>query len=65
METTEILEFETPKDVLKHIKNTGVNALSDTRWTKSDLINFEEKYPINANGKYSLTYQPIYIKLEI
>lgn len=52
-----VMEFETPTDVLRHIKNTGVNALSQTRWTKSDLISFEKEYP----EKVTLTYHPIYI----
>lgn len=58
-----VLLFDTPIDVLRHIKLTGVNALSETRWTKSDLINFETTYPKMKNGRYSLTYQPIYIKI--
>ena len=52
-----VMEFETPTDVLRHIKNTGVNALSQTHWTKSDLISFEKEYP----EKVTLTYHPIYI----
>ena len=56
------LEFNSPKEVLKHIKNTGVNALSQTIWTKSDLINFEKNYPQTNQEKFSLTYNPVYIK---
>ena len=58
-----ILEFNSPIEVLHHIKNTGVNALSQTTWTKSDLVNFKTSYPTNNNGNYCLTYHPIYISL--
>ena len=60
-ENKQVLEFSTPTEVLYHIKNTGVNALSQTRWTKSDLLNFEKNYPKNPNGMYRLTYHPIYV----
>lgn len=61
-ETIEKIEFKTPLNILQHIKKTGVNGLSETRWTKKDLIEFEEKYPKNENGEYTLTYHPVYIK---
>ena len=43
-EETITLTFKTPKDVLYHIKNTGVNAIAQEHWTKSDLIRFEQDY---------------------
>lgn len=58
-----ILLFKTPLDVLKHVKNTGVNALSQTNWTKKDLIDFKNNYYCDNNGLYPLTYHPVYIKL--
>ncbi len=58
-----MIEFDSPREVLHHIKNTGVNALSHTVWTKSDLVHFEESYPKNSNGNYCLTYHPIYVWL--
>ena len=61
-ENITVLEFNSPKEVLYHIKNTGVNALSQMSWTKSDLKFFENNYP-KTNGKYPLTYHPIYVKL--
>ena len=57
------LAFNTPKDVLKHIQNTGVNAISHKSWTKGDLIDFEQKYNALCKNKPVLTYNPIYIKL--
>ena len=38
------LLFDSPKDVLKHIKATGANALTEYKFTKSSLKTFEEKY---------------------
>lgn len=57
------LEFSNVKEVLYHIKNTGVNALNETRWSKSDLIKFEKEYP-KKDDKITLTYNPIYVILE-
>ena len=55
-----VMEFNTPKDVLRHIKNTGVNAISTPQWTKKDLINFEKEY----SKEITLTYHPIYVILK-
>lgn len=57
------LEFSEVKDVLYHIKNTGVNAICNTRWTKKDLLNFENNYP-KKNNKIVLTYNPVYVILQ-
>ncbi|MBO6273766.1 malonyl-ACP O-methyltransferase BioC [bacterium] len=57
------IEFKTPRDILHHIQNTGVNALNETRWTKSDLTNFENNYP-KENNTYQLTYNPIYVLIQ-
>jgi malonyl-CoA O-methyltransferase len=55
-----VMEFKTPTYVLRHIKNTGVNALSEAHWTRKDLINFEKEY----SKEITLTYHPIYIILK-
>lgn len=58
------LHFESPYDVLKHIKRTGVNAIENRHWNKRDLIDFETKYYQNystPDGMVSLTYHPIII----
>ena len=60
-EETKILEFNSPKDVLYHIKNTGVNAVEETRWTKSDLVHFEDEYQKICGKNITLTYHPIYV----
>lgn len=56
------LEFDTPSDVLKHIKNTGVNCLSVKNFYKSGLIKFNSEYKkLFASEKgVKLTYNPIY-----
>ena len=58
-----VLTFDTPKDVLWHMKRTGVNGISAQKWTKSTLQRFTEKYIekfSQSDGKVSLTYHPMY-----
>lgn len=60
------LEFDTPMDVLKHLKGTGVTAVAGESfsWNKSKLKEFEYNYNQlykNSNNKVSLTYHPLYI----
>ncbi|MFV5491788.1 malonyl-ACP O-methyltransferase BioC [Acinetobacter sp. ASP199] len=60
-----ILEFEHPRDVLKHIKATGVQATAaGFRWNKSSLQLFYEQYQqfqLPDSQQYPLTYHPIYL----
>jgi len=58
------LKFNSPKEVLYHIKNTGVNGVSRVSWTKKDLENFEKKYNEICGENITLTYHPIYVILE-
>ena len=61
------LYFKNPKEVLKHIKATGVSIKRGERWTKSKLENFENmyrKYFVDGNGA-ELTYHPLYIVASI
>lgn len=58
-----VMSFKTPKDVLKHIKLTGVNGIENTSWTKGDLKTFEEAYDDLCSVNPTLTYNPIYIKI--
>ena len=62
-EEVHVLYFKTPKDVIKHIKLTGANAISENKWTKSDMQDFEQKYNKLCSNKPKLTYNPIYIKI--
>ncbi len=62
-EETIKLFFDSPIDVLRHIKLTGVNAIQEHKFTKSSLKEFEENYKnlYSENGKVYLTYNPIYL----
>ena len=55
--------FKSPLEVLKHIKSTGANSLTEYKFTKTSLNAFEKKYNdlYSQNGKVSLTYRPLYI----
>lgn len=61
-EYTRQLTFDTPADVLRHIKATGLNAIRKTRWTRNRLAAFEAEYRrqfTDSQGKITLTYHPI------
>lgn len=55
---TQKLLFNSPIEVLQHIKATGVNAISDNRWTASRLKRFCEEY-IEHFSEPTLTFNPI------
>ncbi|EXI62414.1 hypothetical protein MHD_09735 [Mannheimia granulomatis] len=58
-----ILELDSPKAALQHLKSTGVTATHNTIWTKNTLHNFYHNYLENystPSGKVSLTYAPLY-----
>lgn len=57
------LEFETPMDVLYHLKDTGVTGIRPYVWTRNKLYSFSQQYTeVFGNGKtVPLTYHPIYI----
>ena len=63
-EEIRIMAFQTPKDVLKHLKATGVNAIDSQSWTKTDLKNFENGYLNICSIRPTLSYNPVYIKIE-
>lgn len=57
------IEFDNAQEVLQHFKLTGVNALTQTKWTKTDLKKFQDKYSLlfkNDDGKLVLTYKPVW-----
>jgi len=56
----EELKFKTPLELLAHMKNTGVNSLSEKIWTVKKVKEFCDKY----SKKYpvvKLTYAPIIV----
>lgn len=58
-----IKRFKRPKDVLYHLKRTGVTGVDQQKWTKTNLIRFCDDYEtLYGNGKeVTLTYHPIYV----
>lgn len=63
-EEIHIMSFSSPKEVLKHLQLTGVNAIENRAWTKKDLLKFEHGYNNLCSGRTTLTYNPIYIKIK-
>lgn len=59
--------FSSPKDVLQHLKQTGVTGIRRETWTKGQLIDFIADYArlfTTPDGQVTLTYHPIYIILK-
>ena len=54
--------FKSPKDILQHMKQTGVNGIESSRWTKKDLLHFTDAYQqySESENSYPLTYHPVY-----
>lgn len=66
-EQTAHLNFKYPKQVLQHLKATGVTATaSNFRWTKQSLVDFYQAYQQfsyrdeSGQAQFPLTYHPIY-----
>ncbi len=55
--------FSTPRDVLRHLRQTGVNGRAQRAWTKSTLARFEHEYRTGFGDErgVSLTYHPVWI----
>lgn len=56
------LHFASPQDVLRHLRQTGVNALSREPWSRTRLEHFCAEYRarFSASGGVALTYHPMY-----
>ncbi len=65
-ENMQTLYFNTPLDVLKHIKYSGTNALKSLHWSVTKLKEFDNYYRENfgINNKVTLTYNPVYMILK-
>lgn len=63
VEETINMFFDSPIDVLRHIKLTGANAIKEMKLTKSILKDFEEKYyeKFAQKNRVQLTYNPVYL----
>lgn len=62
-ESRQVLQFDDPVDILRHVKKTGVNAnTSSAHWTRGRLEEFRQSYACRflKDGQYPLTYHPIY-----
>ena len=57
-----IMAFSSPKEVLRHLQMTGVNAIENRMWTKKDLTKFENGYKNLCVLRPTLTYNPIYLR---
>lgn len=57
------LSFDSPLDVLYHLRRTGVTGTTKKQWTKGELADFCRHYTdqFSVDGKVVLTYHPIYI----
>lgn len=57
-----VIYFDEPVEVLRHIKQTGVNGAFRQCWTKGKLTRFAEGYQkFHSDKGYSLTYHPMYV----
>jgi malonyl-CoA O-methyltransferase len=59
----ETLWFDSPKEVLQHIKNTGVSVFGGSYFGKENLIDFTNTYihKYSEDSKVHLTYNPMMI----
>lgn len=65
-ENVQTLFFDTPLEVLKHIKNSGTNSIKSTNWTMTKLKAFDDFYrkSFSSCNKVILTYHPIFVILK-
>nr|WP_228028778.1 methyltransferase domain-containing protein [Donghicola mangrovi] len=56
------LWFDDPRDVLRHLRETGVNGRAKGGWTRRDLERFCSDYleRFAVDGRVPLTYQPVW-----
>ena len=55
------LRFDSPKEVMRHLRATGVNGM---RGTDTPLSRILSGYPRNHDGSVNLTYHPLYLIAE-
>lgn len=54
------MKFETPLEILVHMKNTGVNSIAKRKWNIKDIKNFCKNYK-QRFPDCTLTYSPIIV----
>lgn len=63
-ESTAVLSFSSPAEVLRHMKLTGVTGLRKEFWTRSRMESFCRRYIeqfSDSDGTVRLTYHPLYV----
>jgi len=57
------LWFDNPTDILRHIRETGVNSLATVNWTRRELASFNSRYVsmFGSNRGLPLSYHPLQI----
>jgi malonyl-CoA O-methyltransferase/biotin synthesis protein BioG len=55
------LRFDNPREVLKHLKNTGVTGVTSMTSPVVAARRLLNEYPVNLDGSCPLTYRPVYI----
>ncbi|PCJ10540.1 MAG: biotin synthase [Rhodobacteraceae bacterium] len=55
--------FESAIDLLRHLRNTGVNAQAEQHWSRGRLKDFEDRYrsQYGQNGRLPLSYDPVWM----
>ena len=63
IEETIKLYFDSPIDILKHIKYTGANSLTEYKFSRTSLRQFETDYKskFSKGSQVYITYNPLYI----
>lgn len=56
---TRDIDFATPMDVLRHLRDTGVNSLGSNAGVRTLM----ERYPMRLDCRYHLTYKPFIMLL--
>jgi malonyl-ACP O-methyltransferase BioC len=59
----EVFLFPKPRDVLNHLRQTGVNSIHRTPWTRKELHSFCREYSkrFQIDQAVRLTYHPLYL----
>ena len=60
---TDVMRFACLRDLLLHLRSTGVNGRAGDVWSRAKLAGFEADYRrrFAENGQLRLTYAPVYV----